>query len=142
MIRSLTCICFASIDWFVMSCRNVSWRQRSQLNTAKITIGIVILIIITINIPYLISFTIIEVTTVPSRITTRCWLINPALVSYGNYFLCPVLPEIVLIITGLLTYRNITAIATFNIYQTVTSSKSSEIIVLVKWKDSISLKWA
>ena len=114
-IGSLACICFASIDRFLMSCRSVVWRSRSQLKIAKMAIFIASLIIIEINIPYLIFYTLVEGNTTSGSLTTRCSLISPGLTLYGNYFLRPVLlsilPGAVLIITGLLTYRNIRSIA-------------------------------
>ncbi|CAF4299991.1 unnamed protein product, partial [Adineta steineri] len=133
------------------------WRKRSQLSTAKLAISIAILVVIGHNISYLIFYTIIEVKTTTGNISTKCSVMNSGFVLYGSYFLRPVLlgvlPGTILIISGFLTYRNITSIAavqlrgtfqrgltkmillqiitviipivpfaTFNIYQSITSS--------------------
>ncbi|CAF0872468.1 unnamed protein product [Adineta steineri] len=156
-LMSLTTICFASIDRLLLTCRNVQWRKRSQLSTAKLAISIAILVVIGHNISYLIFYTIIEVKTTTGNISTKCSVMNSGFVLYGSYFLRPVLlgvlPGTILIISGFLTYRNITSIAavqlrgtfqrgltkmillqiitviipivpfaTFNIYQSITSS--------------------
>ncbi|CAF0939557.1 unnamed protein product [Adineta steineri] len=113
-LMSLTTICFASIDRLLLTCRNVQWRKRSQLSTAKLAISIAILVVIGHNISYLIFYTIIEVKTTTGNISTKCSVMNSGFVLYGSYFLRPVLlgvlPGTILIISGFLTYRNITSI--------------------------------
>lgn len=113
-ITSLTCICFASIDRYFVSCRSVTWRNWSKISTAKITALIAILIIIAINIPYLIFSTIIETRTSTNSTMTVCSLINPSLDLYIDYFVRPILigilPAIILSVMGSLTYCNIMSI--------------------------------
>jgi hypothetical protein len=134
-LTSIACICFASIDRFLMSCRSVAWRNRSKLNTAKIAILISVLVIIANNIPYLLFYTIVQVTTATGNTTTRCSLINPSFVLYGNYFLRPVLlsilPGTILIITGLLTYRNITSITGVQLRSTLQRNLTSMILMQI-----------
>ncbi|UJR18491.1 hypothetical protein I4U23_005397 [Adineta vaga] len=111
---SLTCICFASIDRYFVTCRNVIWRNRSKLSTAKLFIFIASVVITGINIPILYFTTIIESISINGTITRRCLIINSDFLLYQNYFLRPILPGIlpalILGITGFLTYRNISSI--------------------------------
>lgn len=113
-ITSTVCICFASIDRFFVSCRSVTWRNRSKLRTAKIAVLIAIPLIVSIHVPFLLFYTIIEIKSVTGNTTTQCSNVNPGWVLYGSYFLrpvlCSILPATILGITGWLTYRNITSI--------------------------------
>jgi hypothetical protein len=105
------------------------------LKTAKIVILLAILVIIAINIPYLLFYTIVEVKSATDNITTKCSAINSNFVLYGNYFVRPILlgilPGTVLIITGLLTYRNITSIANIQLRGTFQRSLTSMILVQI-----------
>ncbi|CAF2666100.1 unnamed protein product [Rotaria sp. Silwood2] len=134
-ITSLAFICLASIDRFFLSCRSVAWRNRSKLSTAKIATLITIPIIIAINLPYLLFYTIITVKSATGNTTTRCSSTNPGLVFYGNYFVRPVLlsilPGTILGISGWLTYRNITSITRIQIRSTFQRSFTSMILLQI-----------
>jgi hypothetical protein len=134
-IASQTCLCFASVDRFLMSCRSVAWRNRSKLSAAKIATFIAILVIIASNVPFLFSFTIIEVKTGRGNTTTICALISPDLVIYVNYIIRPVLlgilPCAVLGITGWLTYRNIKSITSIQYHGTFQRSLTSMILLQI-----------
>ncbi|UJR19355.1 hypothetical protein I4U23_022484 [Adineta vaga] len=128
-LPSITFICFASIDRYLMTCRNAAWRNRSTLKTAKIAVIITILITIGINVPYLIYFTIIEKT------TTQCIFTSPGFILYANYFLRPVLfsiiPGTILVVTGLLTYRNIKSITAVQLRDTFQRNLTSMILLQI-----------
>ncbi|CAF1155357.1 unnamed protein product [Adineta steineri] len=130
ILTSLTCICFASIDRYFVSCRSVTWRNRSKVSTGKIAIFIAILIIISINVPYILFNTIIQMQT-----TTKCSVINSNLVFYGNYFVRPILfsviPGTVLSITGWFTYRNLTSIVGIQVRGTFQRSLTSMLLLQI-----------
>ncbi|UJR19842.1 hypothetical protein I4U23_022975 [Adineta vaga] len=132
---SVTCICFASIDRFLISCRNVKWRNRSKLSRARIAIAVATLIIVAHNIPYLLFYTIIESKTAAGNITTRCSVVNTDFVLYGNYIIRPVLlsilPGTILILTGSLTYRNLTSITVAHLRGTFQRSLTSMILLQI-----------
>ena len=134
-MASLTCLCFASIDRYFVSCRSVIWRNRSKLNTTKISILIATLVIVASNVPLAIFYTIIEVKTVTGSTIRTCSLINPGLVIYTSYvfrpFLLSILPGIILSITGWLTSRNITSIAVIQLRGTFQRSLTSMILLQI-----------
>jgi hypothetical protein len=103
-IPSLTCLCFSSINKFFITCRNVRWRNRSKLSTAKIATLIASLVIMASNIPFLLYFTILQTKTSTGSTATVCSLVSSCALAYVNYILQPVLlsllPGIILIITG------------------------------------------
>ncbi|CAF0872487.1 unnamed protein product [Adineta steineri] len=134
-LMALTTICFASIDRFLLTCRNVQWRKRSQLSTAKLAISIAILVVIGHNISYLIFYTIVEVKTTTGNISTKCSVMTSGFVLYANYFVRPVLlgvlPGTILIISGFLTYRNITSIAAVQLRGTFQRSLTKMILLQI-----------
>ncbi|CAF0891682.1 unnamed protein product [Adineta steineri] len=132
-ITSIICICFASIDRFFVSCRSVVWRNRSNLKTAKLAILITIPIILGINIPYLLFYTIVQTKTDAGNITRKCTTTNSGLILYGNYFVRPVLigllPSTILCITGCLIYRNINSIASIQLRGTFQRNLTSMVFI-------------
>jgi hypothetical protein len=64
------------------SSTSIIWRNRSKLRAAKISIFIAILVIIAINMPFLLFYTIIEVKTGTGNTTTICSLIDPSIIFY------------------------------------------------------------
>jgi len=134
-MASLTCFCFASIDRFFVSCRSVTWRNRSRLSTAKIAILIAVLVIIASNVPLLFFFTIIQVKTDTDNTTPVCSLISPGLLFYISYIFRPVLlsilPGAILGITGWLTYRNITSITDIQLRGTFQRNLTSMILLQI-----------
>ncbi|CAF4224265.1 unnamed protein product [Adineta steineri] len=134
-ITSLTCLCFASIDRFFLSCRSVGWRNRSKLSTAKIAVIIATTVIFASNIPLLVFETIIDVKSATGNLTQTCVIINADLTTYINYILRPVLlgilPGTILSITGWLTYRHINSIAGIQIRGTFQRSLTSMILLQI-----------
>jgi hypothetical protein len=134
-IASLTCLCFASIDRFFISCRSITWRNRSKLNTAKIAVLIATVVIMASNIPFLFFFTIIETKTRTGNISTACSLVNSGALTYVSYILRPVLlsilPGLILFITGWLTYRNIRSITGFQLRDAIQRSLTSMILLQI-----------
>ncbi|CAF0992334.1 unnamed protein product [Adineta steineri] len=134
-ITSLTCLCFASIDRFFLSCRSVGWRNRSKLSTAKIAVIIATTVIFASNIPLLVFETIIDVKSATGNITQTCVIINSDLTIYINYILRPVLlgilPGTILSITGWLTYRHINSITGIQIRGTFQRSLTSMILLQI-----------
>ncbi|CAF1420248.1 unnamed protein product [Adineta ricciae] len=134
-LASITCICFASIDRCLMSCRDVTWRNRSTLRASKIAIMIAVLVVIGMNIPYLVYFTIVETKTATGNITKRCSLTNSNFVLYENYVLRPIflsiLPGITLMSTGFFTYRNITSITGVRLRGTFQRNLTSMILLQI-----------
>ena len=134
-VTSITYICFASIDRFFLSCRSVTWRNRSKLSIAKMATIIAIPIIIASNVPFLVFYTIIEIQSTPDNITTMCSPVNPNLVLYVNYFLRPIvlsiLPGTILCITGWLIYRNIALIARIQLRGTFQRSLTSMVFLQI-----------
>lgn len=134
-ITSLTCICFASIDRFFLSCRSVTWRNRSKLSTAKIATFIAIPMIIAINVPFLLFYTIIEVKSGTNNNTITCSSANPGLVLYMNYFVRPVLlsilPGIIMGLSSWLTYRNIISITGIQLRGTFQRGLTSMILLQI-----------
>lgn len=138
-IGALTCLCFASIDRYLVTCRSVIWRNRSKLVSAKIAIFITVSVLISMNIPFLIYYTIVQSNTSSGSIITRCSVVDANFALYTNYIVRPVflglLPGGVLIIIGLLTYRNITSLTNAHVrgtfQRTLVSMIFLQIIVVV-----------
>ncbi|CAF1593528.1 unnamed protein product [Rotaria sp. Silwood1] len=106
---SLTCICLASIDRFFASCRQEKYRKLSKLSIAILSVIITNIFWISIFIPYLIYVDIVKN---PTTGLISCTLIirNEVFSIYQNYIVLPIcyglLPSTILIITGIMTYRN------------------------------------
>ena len=118
-----------------MSCRDVTWRNRSTLRASKIALMLAVLLIIGMNIPYLVYFTIVETKTASGNITKRCSLTNANFVLYGNYVLrpifCSILPGTILMSTGFFTYRNITSITAVRLRGTFQRNLTSMILLQI-----------
>ncbi|CAF1138625.1 unnamed protein product [Adineta ricciae] len=134
-LTSITCICLASIDRYLMSCRAATRRNRSTLRASKIAVMVAVLMIIGMNIPYLVYFTIVETKTAAGSITKQCSLANSNIVQYGNYVLRPVflsiLPGTILISTGFFTYRNLTSITGVRLRGTFQRNLTSMILLQI-----------
>jgi hypothetical protein len=134
-IASLTCLCFASIDRFFVSCRSVTWRNRSKLGITKIATLIATLVIFASNVPFAVFSTIVEVKTVTGNTTPTCSIINSNLILYNSYVLRPVLlgifPGIILGVTGWLTHRNIASIAGIQLRGSFQRSLTSMILLQI-----------
>lgn len=109
-LTSLTCICLASIDRFLISCRDIKYRNISQLSTAKWATFIACFIWICHSIPYLVYADLLP--TASSSTKLSCTLTpNKIFSNYRIYFSLPIylglLPTLILASTGLLTYRNV-----------------------------------
>ncbi|CAF0793568.1 unnamed protein product [Adineta steineri] len=105
---SLTCVCLASIDRFLISCRQEKYRNLSRLSFARWAIFLTIIFWLIHSLPELIYGTIVKN---PYTGLTFCSVISPqAHMNYRLYISLPVylglLPSIMLILTGLMTYRN------------------------------------
>ncbi|CAF1021544.1 unnamed protein product [Adineta ricciae] len=109
---SLTCICFASIDRYLVSSQYIQWHHRSKLKTAKLAIVIATSVIMLIHIPFIAFYHIIQVNNSNGNVIyQQCFGTNTAWNSYVNYFTRPMLgsimPGTVLAVTGWRTYLNI-----------------------------------
>lgn len=105
---SLTITCLASIDRFLVSCRQEKYRKLSRLSYAIYAVIITGLFWFAIFVPYLVYAELIRS---PTTGLMSCSLIrNDAFSMYQNYFLFPLffglLPTIILLTTGILTYNN------------------------------------
>jgi len=105
------------------------------LSTAKIATFIAIPMIIAINVPFLLFYTIIEVKSGTNNNTITCSSANPGLVLYMNYFVRPVLlsllPGIIMGLTSWLTYRNIISITGIQLRGTFQRSLTSMILLQI-----------
>ena len=107
---SLTCFSLSSIDRFLSSCRQEKHRRLSRLSLAQIALCSTTLFWLLHAIPYLIYAELLR------NVNTgaiACSLIpNQSYFIYRIYILLPIylglFPAGILIITGLLTYRNLT----------------------------------
>ncbi|CAF0989810.1 unnamed protein product [Adineta ricciae] len=108
---SLTCICFASIDRYLVSCQYMQWHNRNKLKTAKLAILIATSVIMLTHIPFIVFYHIIQVNNSNDNVIYQCSGTNAAWTSYVNYFTRPMLgsimPGTVLAVTGWRTYLNI-----------------------------------
>lgn len=105
---SLTCICLGSIDRFFASCRQTKFRRFSRLSVAKWAVIITTSIWLGHSIPYFVYSSLIQS---PSTGSTVCAVIRiPAFTFYQTYIILPIylglLPTMILIGTGLMTYYN------------------------------------
>ncbi|CAF3675780.1 unnamed protein product [Rotaria sp. Silwood1] len=105
---SFTCTCLASIDRFLVSCRQEKYRKLSRLSIAIWAVILSIIFWLALSIPYLVY---LELLPNSSTGVISCSLVrNDAFSNYQKYFSFPVyyglLPSTILTITGFLTYRN------------------------------------
>ena len=108
-LLSLTCICLASVDRCLASCRNATLRKLSRLSTARISILVSIIFWVCHATPNLIFANLLPSSTANS--TFVCSITPDQILSnYQTYFsllvYLGVLPTSILISTGVLTYRN------------------------------------
>jgi hypothetical protein len=110
---SLTCVNLATIDQFLATSARPRWQQWSNIKIAYYLSGITLVFWIIYLCPHLIYFELVE------GDNPVCTPIDPIYSSYFDNFVVPilwfVLPFLISIIFGLLTYRNIKQIA----YRTV-----------------------
>lgn len=107
---SLTCLCLASIDRFLVSCRQEKYRKLSRLSFAIWAVIATIVFWLIYFIPNLIYTDLSEN---PSTGVVSCLFAgNNAFIKYEIYFSFPVfyglLPTVILTTTGIMTYRNTT----------------------------------
>ncbi|CAF0938320.1 unnamed protein product [Rotaria sordida] len=105
---SITCICLASIDRFLTSCRQEKYRKLSRLSLTRWAIILTIIFWLGHSIPYLIYAELSYNS--KTGLISCLLLINTAHANYLRYVALPVylglFPSMILIITGLMTYRN------------------------------------
>lgn len=100
---TLTCSCLAIIDQFLVTSRNVYFRQCSKIEWAHRIVLIVIIVWYLHAIPCLLFYDI-------TPITNKCGIINAVYAIYNRIYLLGLLctiPITVMIVFGCLTYRNI-----------------------------------
>ena len=107
---SLTCLCLSSLDRFLSSCREEKYRKLSCLSLARISLFVISLLWLLHSIPYLISAQLLP--NINTGLTSCSLIPNQAFLNYQIYVSLPIylgaFPAGTLIITGLLTYRNLT----------------------------------
>ncbi|CAF1061069.1 unnamed protein product [Rotaria sordida] len=105
---SLTCTCLASIDRFLISCRQEKYRKLSRLSIAIWAIILTIIFWLALCVPFAVNTGLVRSSY--TGLLSCTYVENQAFTNYQIYFSFPVyyglLPSIILIITGLLTYRN------------------------------------
>ncbi|UJR19365.1 hypothetical protein I4U23_022494 [Adineta vaga] len=109
---SFSCICLASIDRFLITCRQEKYRKWSRLSTARWAVAVAVFIWIGHAIPYIVYYQIVASSSSSNTTSFTCSLISET--SYNNYrtyFVLPVfyglIPTTVLTVMGVMTYRNI-----------------------------------
>ncbi|CAF0814426.1 unnamed protein product [Adineta steineri] len=139
---SFSCMCLATIDQFLATLSNTRWHQFNNIKLARsIVIGITIIWILC-EIPFIIYYG----NTLPlSAGKFNCIMTNDAFRKYYNYFhgliLSNILPLLIVILFGILAYRNVQKIA----YRTVPLvrrelDKQLTVMVLVQvFYDTIAL---
>ncbi|CAF2754142.1 unnamed protein product [Rotaria sp. Silwood2] len=105
---SLTCTCLASIDRFLVSCRQEKYRKLSRLSIAIWAVILTFIFWLALFIPFVTNAQIVQ--NAFTGLFSCIYVGNQAFVNYQTYFAFPVyyglLPSTILTITGLLTYRN------------------------------------
>ncbi|CAF3769878.1 unnamed protein product [Rotaria sp. Silwood1] len=105
---SLTCTCLASIDRFLVSCRQEKYRKLSRLSIATWAIILIIIFWLALFLPFAVHTELVQ--NLLTGLLSCTYVGNQAFVNYQIYFAFPIyyglLPSTILIITGLLTYRN------------------------------------
>ncbi|CAF1050632.1 unnamed protein product [Adineta ricciae] len=111
-LLSMSCICLASIDQYVLTCSRPQWQRWSNIKVAHRLCGIFPLIWSVHNIPYIIYYN-----HVVSQSTGKvsCTLTNTIFDQYAAYstgiILGKVLPIFITFSFGFLSYRNVQQIA-------------------------------
>ncbi|CAF2852679.1 unnamed protein product [Rotaria sp. Silwood2] len=105
---SLTCTCLASIDRFLVSCRQEKYRKLSRLSIAIWAVILSTIFWLALFIPFAVHAELVK--SAFTGLFSCTYVGSQAFVTYQTYFAFPVyyglLPSIILTITGLLTYRN------------------------------------
>ncbi|CAF3526466.1 unnamed protein product [Rotaria sp. Silwood1] len=130
---SLTSICLASIDRFLVSCRQEKYRKLSQLSSAIWATILISIFWFVHFVPYLVYTEILQnpITGVISCALNQ----NEAFANYLIYFAFPVyyglLPSTILIITGIMTYRNTTKLQLGRQRQLIQRQLTSMMLILI-----------
>jgi len=109
---SFTCMCLAIVDQFLATCSNPRWHQWTNIKIARYIVMGVGIISILHGIPFIKSYnhTISSITG-----TFSCGITNSIFYKYNYFIFLPViigiLPVIIIIIFGILGYRNVKQIA-------------------------------
>lgn len=105
---SLTCTCLASIDRFLISCRQNKYRKLSRLSIAMYAVTITIIFWLSLAIPFFLNVELLK--DIRTGLVTCSLVPGGIFPHYIRYFSFPVyygvLPTTVLTITGVLTYIN------------------------------------
>lgn len=112
---SLSCLCLAAIERYLISSRNEKYRRFSHISLARLAIIFLVLVWSCHAIPYAIFSELIE-QRMPNNMTTWMCLFTPNSIftHYRIYFSLPflfcIVPCTLLSIMGYLTYRNISSL--------------------------------
>lgn len=112
ILMSFTCMCLSIIDQYFATCSNPRWHKFNNIKLARYILLLGSIIWILHGIPFLLYYNHI-----PSSITGQinCVIININFQRYSSYFHTPflisALPIIIIIIFGILSYRNVKQIA-------------------------------
>ncbi|CAF4911467.1 unnamed protein product [Rotaria sp. Silwood1] len=105
---SITCICLASIDRCLVSCRQEKYRRLSRLPLTQRAIILISIFWLGHSVPYIIYAELIYSS--KTGLTSCLLLINTTYANYLRYIALPVylglFPSTILTITGVLTYKN------------------------------------
>jgi hypothetical protein len=114
VFNSFTCLCLQSIDAFFCSSQSAPLRQKSNIRTARWILTGFLSVWIAHQTPYIILQDLVNVRGTPSCRTT-----STIFTQYRNYFvivvLAAIIPITVMIVFGLLTYRQLHKIEKINI---------------------------
>ncbi|CAF0727970.1 unnamed protein product [Adineta steineri] len=112
VLTSFSCMCLAIIDQFMATCSNPRWHQWNNIKLARYILAGTIICWILHGIPFILyyGYTVSSITGLPN-----CVVINAIFQKYINFFhsciLIGVLPMTIIILFGILSYRNIQQIA-------------------------------
>ncbi|CAF3998039.1 unnamed protein product [Rotaria sordida] len=106
---SLSCICLATIDRFLVSCRQDKYRKLSKLSTARLAIIIIIIFWFGHSVPYLVYAELLPSLT--TGLISCSFIPNKEFTNYRMYITLPIytglFPSLILVIIGIMTYKNI-----------------------------------
>jgi len=111
----LSCICFIAIDRYLLTCRQVKYREMSKMSTARICICVACIDALVNAMPIPVIF---NISVIPGNQTAVnlnvCLFVNSAYSNYLSFFTYPILsgllPLSILVLFGLLTLKNLQAI--------------------------------
>ncbi|UJR18287.1 hypothetical protein I4U23_005190 [Adineta vaga] len=108
---SLSCICLASIDRFLLTCRQEKYRKLSRLSTARWATAISTFIWISHSVPHFVYYQLLPSSLNSTTTSYTCVILsNTFYTNYRIYFVLVVFygltPITVLSVMGILTYRN------------------------------------